>query len=138
MRISPVAGLFLMAVILPGLLATHADASIYNDNWQAELRVSSFTDSVTGARFTANKGWTIEAGADDYFREQYERPTSQGFQSTVNGLPAFDKYYEPLDIVSGQFAVDSLSQVAYFSIDLNGQDEKTADGSSDFVGFKHF
>ena len=138
MRIPSVAGLFLMAVILPGLLATHADASIYNNHWKSDLLVSSFTDSVTGARFTANKGWTIEAGADDYFREQYERPTSQGFQSTINGLPAFDKYHEALDIVSGQFAVDSLNEVAYFSIDLHGQDEKTADGSSDFVGFKHF
>ena len=130
----------LTGCVLLGVLWINAgvNASIYNNQWKSDLVVSSYADSVTGARYISKKGWTIESGADDYFSEQYERPTSQGFQSTVNGLPAFDKYHEPLDIVSGQFAVDTLNEVAYFSINLNGQDEKTADGSSDFVGFKHF
>lgn len=140
MRISSIPGSFFIAVSTVVLLATPSIASIYNNNWKSELAVSDFADSVTGspARFTAGIGWTIEPGADDFYHEVYERPTSQGFQSTISGAPAFDNYHEALDIVSGQFAIDSLNGLAYFSINMNGQDELTADGSVDFVGFKHF
>ena len=134
---------FLFATILLTTLtasATSSTASIYNNNWKTDLTSSQYNDSVTGSpsQFTSGVGWTVELGADDYYQELYERPTSQGFQRTVNGLPAFDKYHQSLDIVSGQFANDTSNGVAYFSINMNGKNEKTADGSSDFVGFKHF
>ena len=133
-------GLCFVAMALVLLIGMPSFASIYNNNWKSELSVSDFADSVTGSpsRFTAGVGWTIEPGADDFYHEVYERPTSQGFQSTISGAPAFDNYHEALDIVSGQFAIDSLNGLAYFSINMNGQDELTADGSVDFVGFKHF
>ena len=140
MRIKSFHGSALIAVGLLVWMASPVSASIYNNHWRGLSNTLTFVDSVTGdpSRFTAGTGWTIEQGADVFNQELYERPTSQGFQSTVQGAPAFDKYHEALDIVSGEYGLDEANGVAYFAIDLNGQNERTADGSVDSVGFKHF
>lgn len=128
---------FLVVILLVWPATGHA--SLFNNSWQSDLTVSTFADSVTGApsRYTPGVGWTIEPGADNFFGELYERPTSQGFHP-IGGAPAFDVYHQALDIVSGRFALDQVNGHAYFSIDLNGQDELKADGGSSTVGFKHF
>ena len=126
--------LFLIFSSLP------TDASIFSNNWKDELSVSTINDSRTGDFFVGSKGWKIEAGADNYTYETYERPTSQDFNA-AGGVPHFKKYHEALDIISGKFAIDEVNGVAYFSIDLFGQDEVTFNGNSrsfDDVGFKHF
>ena len=128
------ATLFLICSSLP------SDASIFSNNWKNELSVSTINDSRTGDFFVGSKGWKIEAGADNYDYETYERPTSQDFNA-AGGVPHFKKYHEALDIISGKFAIDEVNGVAYFSIDLYGKDDVTFSGnsrSSDEVGFKHF
>jgi len=95
---------------------------------------STFDDAQTGDNsFIANDGkryWTIDAGADSYQNDYYERPTTQNYQ--VRTLPggeerfAANEYYENLDITQARAGFDS--NYLYFSIDLYGRDKSTENG----------
>ena len=115
-----------------------SQASIFSNSWRTDFTVNSWGDATTNGNLVDGLGWTISAGADDYFSECYERPTAQDFVDNSSlGQLHFTKYHEALDIQSGDFALDKANKVAYFSINMVGQNVLTL-SSNDFVGFKHF
>jgi len=113
-----------------------ANAATFDNFWQTNLAVQTFQDAQTNDNQTTTSGgqrWTIDPGADVFEQELYERPTN-AMSGTVSGVPAADKYYQYLDIVSGQFALDVTNQYAYFSIDLFGLSEVNSSGAVDLKG----
>lgn len=99
-----------------------------------------FQDAVTGdnafigtvpGNNDNKRYWDIDAGADSYQNEYYERPTVKGYKaiSPLGGGSAryaVDEYFANLDIVSAQFGYDS--QYMYFRIDLYDRYKGTSDG----------
>ncbi len=116
-------------------LASPAGAASFDSSWQTNLSVLTFHDATTNGNTCGSECWTITPGADDYYQELYERPTAS-MDITSGGKPASQKYYEYIDIDTGQVAIDRDNSIAYFSIDLVGQNE--LDGSSSFKGFGEF
>jgi len=94
-------------------------------------------DSITGLnQFSGTDGkerWTVTPGADSYQNEFYERPTAQTY-NTDGGDFSATEYFEFLDITQARFGYDS--QFMFVSIELNGRDKITDDGTSSFIGLK--
>jgi hypothetical protein len=103
----------------------------------------TFDDAVTGDNaFTAadgNQYWTVDAGADDYQNDVYERPTAQTYQvrRLADGEERFAaaEYLENLDIVRARAGFDD--QYLYVSIEMNGLNKVTSDGASSYEGLKY-
>ena len=95
---------------------------------------ATFADAVTADNaFTAADGqryWTIDAGADSYQNDLYERPTAQTYQvrTLADGSERFAaaEYFQNLDIVEARAGFDA--NFLYVSIKLAGLDKLTADG----------
>ncbi|MCP3671581.1 MAG: PEP-CTERM sorting domain-containing protein [Gammaproteobacteria bacterium] len=121
-------------------LASPAGAAVFNNNWQSSLGGTTFSDATTNGNRHSCSGdscWTITPGADNYYQESYERPTSD-MDESYGGAPAAKKYYQYLDIKTGQVAFDNVNKHAYFSIDLVGQYEVDQSGSLSHKGFGEF
>lgn len=104
------------------------------------LYTATFADAVTADNaFTTQGGqtaWTIDAGADEYQNDRYERPTAQTFtvQTAADGSQRFaaTEYYQNLDIVNARAGFDA--KYLYVSIKMAGLNKVTADGSQSYEG----
>ncbi len=72
---------------------------------------STYGDAITGD----NYGFYVDAGADNYGADEYERPATQ------------TEYYGYLDITGADFGSDY--KYMYFGIDVYSQNSITSDGS---------
>lgn len=102
---------------------------------------STFGDAITGNnRFTNSDGeqrWDVDAGADNYFTETYERPVDQGYTYDKNGgRYATAHYWGGLDIVEGKYGYDDTYM--YFSIDMWADHNIDQSGSVKEDGLSHF
>jgi hypothetical protein len=101
---------------------------------------TTFTDAVTADNAVAGTGgrtfWTIDAGADQYQTDTYERPTAQTFQvrRAADGSRVFaaEEYYANLDIAQGRAGADD--QFLYVAIKMAGVTHATADGQAKAEG----
>lgn len=111
------------------------------DRWMpaapvAPTYVATFTDAVTADNaFTGADGktyWTVDAGADQYQIDMYERPTAQTFQvvRAADGTERFaaSEYFSNLDVVQGRAGFDA--NFLYISIKVAGLDKLTSGGAS--------
>jgi hypothetical protein len=104
----------------------------------APVYTATFTDARTDDNELVVQGkhfWTVDAGADNYQTDQYQRPTAQSYKvRTVNGDQHFatPEYLANLDIVEGRAGVDDQS--LYVSIRMAGLDRRTEDGARDVLG----
>jgi hypothetical protein len=97
---------------------------------------ATFNDAVTadnalvvgGTRF-----YTIDAGADSYQNDVYERPVGQGFD-LVGTQYASQEYLAYIDITQARFGFDN--RIIYVAIDLAGLDKRTADGVNTVEGLQ--
>ena len=128
-----------MALVPAGmvLFGKTANADAFNDDWRDQLQVFSFSDATTDDNASpSGKKYIIDPGADAYSQEVYERPTSQ-MDTAYLGVPASRTYYEFLDIDTGEFALDSSNQTAYFSLNMIG-DAEISNGTSTVKGFSDY
>ncbi|HLP82972.1 MAG TPA: hypothetical protein VK157_01360 [Phycisphaerales bacterium] len=96
----------------------------------------SFTDFVTGDNnfnFGGFRFYTIDAAADSYQNDVYERPIAQAF-NLINGNYASEEYHSYVDVTGARFGFDN--RYAYFAIDVFGRDKRTKDGVNSFEGLK--
>jgi hypothetical protein len=97
--------------------------------------VRSGEDSVTAGgsyRNVANQlRWGVEAGADQYAWERYERPVAQEFLFE-GGRYGAKEYYEYVDIERASYGYDG--QFLYAAIDVVGFDKLTEDGARSPIG----
>ncbi len=96
----------------------------------------TYTDFVTGDNnfnFGGFRFYTIDAAADSYQNDVYERPVAQAF-NLINGSYASEEYHSYVDVTGARFGFDN--RYAYFSIDLFGLDKRTKDGVNSFEGLK--
>ena len=79
----------------------------------------TFTDAITGDNCVntganpgmtpggscsgTGAGWTVDALADDYSQDRYERPTVQTFTTNADGEIRSDQYFGYLDITGAQY-----------------------------------
>ncbi|XVJ58870.1 MAG: hypothetical protein HEQ23_05500 [Tepidisphaera sp.] len=96
-------------------------------------------DAITGDNdFIAGgfRYYTVDAGADSYQNDLYERPMTQAFQPIT--LPsgevryACEEYHGYVDIVQGRFGYDN--RYLYASIKVAGLTKNTKDGDNAIVG----
>lgn len=95
---------------------------------------STFNDAVTGDNAFmsgGNRYYDVDAGADQYQHDFYERPTVQTFQN-VGGKYAAEEYFGFLDIVQAKVGYDN--RYLYVSIDMFSRDKSTKDGVDTEVG----
>lgn len=100
----------------------------------------TFDDAVTGDNaFLGADGkqyWTVDAGADQYQTDVYERPTAQTFRrvQAADGTRPFaaSEYFANLDIAAGRAGFDD--NFLYVSVRLAGLTEHGSDGSVDAKG----
>ncbi|MBN1917643.1 MAG: PEP-CTERM sorting domain-containing protein [Verrucomicrobia bacterium] len=120
---------FLSAILIGGISALAADPS--------PTYLTTVGDDVTGDNeFVGSDGkrrWTVDAGADDYQNEIYERPTIDSFD-TVDGVFSTQQYYQNLDIIEGKVGWDS--QFLYVSIEMYGR-AKSDQGGDSIEGMKY-
>ncbi len=93
-------------------------------------------DAQTGDnafQFGGFRYWTIDAGADSYQNDLYERPTAQGFQ-LVNGVYAVNEYLSYIDITEAKFGFDN--RFLYASIKVAGRTKQTQDGVNTIEGLQ--
>jgi hypothetical protein len=109
----------------------------------APVYLTTFNDAVTGDAPNAylntdnKRRWTIDAGADSYQNDFYERPTAKTYEvNNVSGgggeIFAASEYLQHVDIVQGRAGYDS--QYLYISIDLFGRNKHTDDNTQTEVG----
>jgi len=88
------------------------------------------SEGITGDNAFFDAGlryWTIDAGADSYQNEFYERPTVQTYTYfPAGGQYAANEYYENVDIVEAKVGFDT--NFLYISIELFGRNKSTSDG----------
>jgi hypothetical protein len=97
--------------------------------------LASFGDAVTrDNEFVSTDGyrfWTIDAGADQYQNDSYERPTAQTYQvrNSTDGTEQFAsaEYFANLDIVEARAGFDDT--FLYVSIRMAGLGEHTSNGA---------
>ena len=101
---------------------------------------ATFSDAITADEaFVAKNGqryWTIEAGADDYQNDVYERPTAQTYEvrKLADGSKRFAaaEYFENLDIEQARVGFDDT--FLYVAVDMQGLNKSTADGKNTLEG----
>lgn len=96
----------------------------------------TFQDATTGDNeFTGSDGkrrWDVDANADQYQIESYERPTIQTYDNNEGSDPfSSQEYYQNLDIVEAKFGYDNM--YLYGLIDMYGTD-KSDQGGDTFEG----
>ena len=80
--------------------------------------------------------WDIDAGADSYQNEYYERPTVQGFTvDSATGKYSAAQYFANLDITTARAGRDD--QFLYVEINLVGNYFHKEDNSTDAEGLKY-
>ena len=91
---------------------------------------ATFQDAITGDNeflFGGEAYWDVDAGADIYQEDIYERPTIQTYE-TVNSRFAAKEYWENLDIVTGRAGFDD--DYLYISIEMYGLRNRSSTDSS--------
>lgn len=92
------------------------------------------TDATTGDNAFIAGGfryWTVDAGADSYQNDFYERPCAQGFQF-IGTRYAINEYFAYIDIERASFGFDD--RFMYVRIDVVGRDKRTQDGVNTIEG----
>jgi hypothetical protein len=102
----------------------------------APVYTNEYTDFVTGDNnfnFGGFRFYTVDATADSYQNDVYERPIAQAF-NLINGSYASEEYHSYVDVTGARFGFDN--RYAYFAIDVFGRDKRTKDGVNSFEGLK--
>jgi len=111
------------------LAALHAVATAQGGAPTTPVYTTTYSDAVTGDNEIVEpggaRGWAVDAGADSYQNDVYERPMTQTFDLGPNGFQA-RQYYQNLDIVSARAGYDA--RFLYVSIDLYGIANSTQGG----------
>jgi hypothetical protein len=97
---------------------------------------STFNDAVTADNAQVvggSRSYTVDAGADSYQNDVYERPIAQGF-NLVGATYASSEYLAYIDITQARFGFDN--RFIYVAIDLAGLDKRTADGVNTIEGLQ--
>lgn len=121
--IAAVSVLLVAILVSPGLAAPGTPT--YSWTWN---------DAVTGDNQYTHNGkhyWNVDAGADVYQQDVYERPTVQTYQM-IGGKYAASEYFGYLDITKASLGWDS--KYLYTSIDLFSLNKVTNNGVSTQVG----
>lgn len=95
---------------------------------------NKYRDAVTGDNAFNHGGfryWDVDAGADRYQNDFYERPTVQTYADR-GGRYAAEEYFEYLDITEANLGFDN--RYLYVSITHFGLDKSTKDGVDTKVG----
>src|SRR5688572_18674033 len=121
-------GPFLAGCILIALVSAPAAAIPISP-----VYLTTFGDAVTGDApnpilFGGSQYWAIDAGADSYQNDFYERPTTQTFINVGGGTVGAAEYFGNLDIVQARAGFDS--QYFYVSIDMFSTAHQKSDGTS--------
>jgi hypothetical protein len=92
----------------------------------------TFGDAVTGDNeylgTDGKRRWDVDAGADQYQNEVYERPTIQSYD-TNSGRFSAQEYFQNLDIVEARVGFDA--QYLYVAVDLFGRDKSDQGGDTE-------
>lgn len=96
---------------------------------------ATFADAVTADNVVRGRDgmqyWTVDAGADNYSQDFYERPTAQTYQvrRLTDGTSAFAaaEYFENLDIVEARAGFDA--NYLYVSLRMAGANKVQANGA---------
>jgi hypothetical protein len=100
------------------------------------IYTSTFTDAVTADNAFVTGGsrfYTIDAGADSYQNDVYERPVAGGF-NLIGQQYAANEYFAYIDIERARFGVDN--RFVYVAIDLAGLDKRTQDRVNTIEGLQ--
>jgi hypothetical protein len=118
-------------VVLVAALAAAASAEFT----QSTPRYSNtYKDAVTGDNSFSSGGsryWDVDAGADSYQNDLYERATSQTYQK-LGSRYGSGEYFEYLDITEARLGFDD--KYLYVAIDMFGLNKSTKDGANTRVG----
>lgn len=95
--------------------------------------VQDASTSDNAFMFGGFRYWTIDAGADSYQNDVYERPTAQGFQ-LIGSQYAVNEYLAYIDITEARFGFDN--RYLYASIKVAGRTKQTQDGVNTIEGLK--
>ena len=118
-----------------GLIAAWLSGQVASAAPVAPVSFVTMNDAVTGDApnfFLNHEGkrrWVVDAGADSYQNDFYERPTTEQFiYESILGSPATmiygaKEYIEYIDIKQGKAGFDS--QYLYISIKMFGRDDET-------------
>ena len=111
-------------------------------NWDVDDIESNFIATYTDARTDDNQYesggkqyWSIDADADRYQNEYYERPTAQTFTETSTDVFGASQYFANLDITTARAGYDS--QFMYVEINLVGNYFHKDDDTKDYEGLKY-
>lgn len=132
-------GSLLATLPVAGLLAALAPSEAAQAQTPSTPTYSAtFNDAVTGDNaFVAGDGkryYDVDAGADVYQNDVYERPTIQTYE-TKSGRYGSAEYFGNLDIVQGRYGYDA--SFLYTSIDLFSLTKNTSDGKNTVEGLKY-
>jgi hypothetical protein len=97
----------------------------------------TFTDARTDDNQFQSGGkqyWSVDASADSYQNEYYERPTYQTYTNTSAGYGA-SQYFANLDIATARAGYDN--QYLYVEINLVGNYFHKDDNTRDYEGLKY-
>ena len=114
------------------LLGVQSSIAAISPVWHANYDDARTDDNQYSSG--GNQYWSIDAGADSYQNESYERPTTQTFTTTSGGHGA-SQYFANLDITSAQAGYDS--QYMYIEINMVGNYFHKDDNSKDIEGLKY-
>ncbi|MCU0689030.1 MAG: hypothetical protein MUE97_04735 [Phycisphaerales bacterium] len=128
---------------LTGLLALAAGSTVAQAQTPAPtsapttpVYTSTFNDAVTADNALVVAGtrfYSVDAGADSYQNDIYERPIAQGF-NLVGTQYVASEYFAYIDITQAKFGFDN--RFIYVAIDLAGLDKRTADGVNTIEGLQ--
>lgn len=96
----------------------------------------TFNDAVTGDnnfQFGGFRYYSVDAGADRYQNDIYERPVAQSFQLLGSNY-ASEEYHAYTDITQARIGWDN--RYVYISINVFGLDKRTKDGVNAIEGLK--
>jgi hypothetical protein len=96
----------------------------------------TFADAVTGDNSFISGGfrfYTVDAGADSYQNDIYERPFVQAF-NVIGTAYAVEEYHSYVDIEQARIGWDN--QFVYFALDMVGLEKLTKDGARAIEGLK--
>lgn len=117
-------------------LLTVAAGTVASAQPLSTVYTQTASDAVTGDNLFVFGGfsyWTVDAGADSYQNDLYERPTAQNYQIT-NGRFAAEEYHGYIDIVETRWGNDD--RYFYASIRVFDLNKTTNNGVSTIEGLR--
>ena len=133
MSLTRLRALVVIAAVVVGASSAFAVPADIESNF-----IATYTDARTDDNQYESGGkeyWSIDADADRYQNEYYERPTAQTFTETSTDVFGASQYYANLDITTARAGYDS--QFMYVEINLVGNYFHKDDDTKDYEGLKY-